>query len=194
MRLTPRHAAAMLAPYLAVGVFWCALSNAWLAILAYHAQILFWRRGKIFSRPGPPMRSGILIGATTVLAGPAIWVLLPYLVRADLASWLADYRMSDLGMLLMIPYFGLLHPWLEQVHWAPLREETPLAHPIFAGYHMLVLYSLLTPPWLVISFVVLTGASIAWQVMQRKFGGLAAPIVSHVFADLGIVVAAWIRM
>ena len=29
----------MLAPYLAVGIFWCGLSNAWLAILAYHAQI-----------------------------------------------------------------------------------------------------------------------------------------------------------
>ena len=30
----------MAAPYLAVGVFWCLLHNAWLAILAYHGQIL----------------------------------------------------------------------------------------------------------------------------------------------------------
>jgi hypothetical protein len=40
MKLTAK----LLAPYFAVGVFWCVFSNAWLAMLAYHAQILFWSR------------------------------------------------------------------------------------------------------------------------------------------------------
>ena len=40
----------LLVPYIAVGVFWCGLSSAWGAILAYHALILIglrradWRR------------------------------------------------------------------------------------------------------------------------------------------------------
>ena len=37
----------LLAPYLAVGVFWYGFSSAWLAILAYHAQILLWSRGRL---------------------------------------------------------------------------------------------------------------------------------------------------
>jgi hypothetical protein len=37
----------LLAPCFAVLVFWCWLGNAWLAILAYHAQILLWSRGSL---------------------------------------------------------------------------------------------------------------------------------------------------
>ena len=93
----------------------------------------------------------------------------------------------------MIPYYGIIHPILEQIHWAPLREKTPLAHLAFAGYHVLVVYSLLTPPWLVLCFGVLAAASFVWQRMTTRTTSLAGPIVSHVLADLGVVVVAWLR-
>jgi len=93
----------------------------------------------------------------------------------------------------MIPYFGLIHPVLEQVHWAALRDSTPLAHPLFAGYHMLVLHSLLPLPWLILSFVVLTMASFAWQRMAKMTGNLALPVASHALADLGVIIAAWLK-
>ncbi len=64
-------------------------------------------------------------------------------------------------MVAMVAYFGLVHPLLEQAHWTPLREATPIAHVAFAGYHMLVLASLLTVPWLAVCFVILTAASVA---------------------------------
>ena len=95
---------------------------------------------------------------------------------------------------MMVPYFGLVHPVLEQIHWTPLRDETPLAHPLFAGYHMLVLFSLLTVPLLVLVFIVLATTSVAWQFLAKRSGSLAAPIVSHILADFGIVIAAWLRL
>lgn len=44
---TMKRFLALLAPYVAVTLFWCVWPNAWCAILAYHAQILFipfWNR------------------------------------------------------------------------------------------------------------------------------------------------------
>jgi membrane protease YdiL (CAAX protease family) len=86
-----------------------------------------------------------------------------------------------------------LRPVLEPIHWAPLREQTPLAHPLFAGYHTIVLCSLLTIPWLFFGFAVLGFASFVWQYMTKRFDSLTVPMVSHVLADLGIIIAAWFR-
>lgn len=183
----------LLAPYLAVLVFWCMLSNAWLAILAYHVQVLFWARGGIPKTLWQGKRKFALLALPTVLAGPLLYVLLPYITQTDLAVWLENHHLSRISFLLMIPYFGILHPILEQLHWAPLREETHFSHVLFAGYHMLVLHSLLTPPWLLICFIVLTSASIAWQQMARHSGNILAPLTSHILADLSVILAALVQ-
>lgn len=197
----------LLAPYFAVGIFWCVFSNAWLAILAYHAQILFWSRGersRLRLRVGTQRRSApsgiakpgrtIFLALPAALAGPLLYVLLPYMTHTDLSVWLADYRLTGPWFLLMIPYFAFFHTTLEQISWNRLREETPLAHPFFAGYHMLVLYSLLTVPWLLVCLAVLGSASVIWQQMTKRSGSLAFAIVSHVLADLGIIIAAYLRL
>lgn len=180
------------APYLAVGVFWLLFHNAWLAILAYHAQILWWAWGSHpkLVKPRPTLTTWLIL--PSALAGPLLYFLLPYVTRTDLSGWLAHNRLSGAEFLFMIFYFGLVHPVLEQIHWAPLRETTPFAHFAFAGYHMLVLYSLLTVPWLALCFVVLVVASWLWQQMARESGSLLPPIASHVVADLGIIIAVWL--
>ena len=184
----------LLAPYLAVGVFWCGFSNAWLAILAYHAQVFLWS-GKAFPRIMRPTRSrDLFLALPTVFTGPLLYFLLPYVTHTDVLTWLTDHRLTGLSFLVMIPYFGLVHPYLEQAHWAPLRRRTLWAHPLFAGYHMLVLFSLLSPGWLVLCFVVLAGASYLWQRISEKTHGLTVATVSHVLADLGVVVAAWLSV
>jgi hypothetical protein len=183
----------LLAPYLAVAAFWCGLSNAWLAILAYHAQILFWSRAAV-PRVRPPLRTcDFFLAVPLALAGPLLFFLLPFIAHADLSTWLESHHLPRLSFLAMIPYFGLVHPFLEQVHWGPLRERTPLAHLAFAGYHLLVLASLLPWGWLVLCFAALTAASHMWRWMARRTAGLAVPIVSHVLADVGVVLAAWWR-
>lgn len=183
----------LLAPYFAVGVFWCVFSNAWLAIVAYHVQILFWRRKSLSGMRWPTPDRILLLVLPAAVAGPLLYFLLPYMIHTDPATWLADHRLSRVSLLMMVPYFGLLHPCLEQLHWTKLRESTPVAHPMFAGYHLMVLHSLLTPPWLVVCFIVLTTVSIMWQQLSRKTQGLDAALVSHVLADLGIIIAAWLK-
>lgn len=183
----------LLAPYFAVGLFWCIFKNAWLAILAYHAQILFWSRKSIFDIRVPDNKNIILLATSMIMVGPILYYLLPYMTRIELLSWLEDYHLSRLSLIIMIPYFGLIHPFLEQLHWTGLRDRTPLAHPVFAGYHMLVLYSLLTIPWLIMLFVVLTAASLIWQQMGKKSNSLLPATMSHILADLGVVVVAWVK-
>jgi hypothetical protein len=180
----------LLAPYAAVLVFWVGFHNGWLAILAYHAQILVW----LLLRPPRPigkyMGGGIALVAASALAGPVLYFLLPVILRTDLAAWLGAHGLSGWLLLLMVPYFGVLHPRLEQLYWAPLRDRTPLAHLVFAGYHVIVLYSLLPPPWLAVCFTVLVVASVMWQQLGRRTGGLGAAMASHALADSGVVIAA----
>lgn len=184
----------LLAPYVAVLVFWCWLQNAWLAILAYHAQVVIWLaiRQEQPHIALPSRRRQFLLALPTVIPGPLLYVLLPHVSRMPLGDWLTEYRCTGLALILMIPYVGVLHPALEQAHWSPLRRATPVAHVLFAGYHVLVLYRFLTVPWLALCFVVLLTASAAWEALTRRTGSLAVPTLSHILADLGVILAAHI--
>ena len=183
----------LLAPYLAVGFFWCVFSNAWLAIFAYHVQILCWYRQTPSNMARPSRNRFMLLTLPAVATGPLVYFLLPFITQTDLGSWLQKHHLSGLAFIAMIPYFGLLHPLLEQIHWAQLREYAPISHLMFAGYHMLVLHSLLTFPWLCVCFVILASASFIWQQIAKRSNSLAVPIASHVLADLGIITAAWLK-
>jgi len=178
------------APYLALGVFWCLFHNAWLAILAYHAQILWWSRGARprLARPRPTPTTLLIL--PSALAGPVLGVLLPHIARTDLAAWLDRYHLDGPALIAMTLYFGLVHPALEQIHWAPLRARTAVAHAAFAGYHALVLYSLLPVPWLAACLVVLWSASWCWKRMVCASGSLLPAIVSQAVADFGMVLVA----
>lgn len=182
-----------LAPYFAVGVCWFWLSNGWLAALAYHLQILLWAGLRIPLPRRPAQLRHLLWTLPAAAAGPLLYVLLPELSDGQLPQWFAEHQLSPVAMLLMIPYFGIVHPWLEQVHWKPLRERGVIAHPIFAGYHVWVLVSLTEWPWLVVVFVVLAVVSYLWGKLTTHSQSLTPAYVSHVLADVGIVAAAWLR-
>lgn len=184
----------MLAPYFAVSIFWCGFSNAWLAILAYHLQILLWVRRPLPSMSLPGVKQILLFVLPAVAAGPLFYFILPWIIHADIFKWLADYHLSGLSLILMVPYFGIVHPYLEQLHWARLCEEIPVAHFVFAGYHMMVLYSLLTIPWLILCFVVLILASYIWRQMRKSSGNPILPVLSHALVDSGIIIAVLIRI
>ena len=180
----------LLAPYLAVSIFWCLLHNGWLAILAYHCQILFWQRRSPSKIGCKTLSRHCLLVLPFSLTGLVAYLLLPRIPGVDLHLWLDTHHLSRASLLLMIPYFGLLHPPLEQLHWSPLRDRTPLAHLLFAGYHVIVLYSLLPMVWLLAVFVGLACASCVWQAMEKRSGGLLTPMLAHVLADFAIMVAA----
>ena len=193
-----KRLAKILAPYLAVVVFFCRLRSAWLAILAYHLQILLWSRGGLGRvLEGWDGRRFLALGLPCLLAGPLAYWLLPWMLSDEtLGGWFAAYGIPRWSLVLLVPYFGLVHPVLEQAHWGPLRQERRgawLVHFAFAGYHILVLQSLLRWEWVPAVFLLLLGVSLVWTRVQREAGGLAVPAASHVLADLGIVVAALLR-
>ena len=182
-----------LIPYATVGLFWLGLENAWLALLAYHGLILGCRKSSDW-RGIAVSRWLTLVSGIFIFAGPLVYFLLPMVVRAPVGEWLADFGLSGPWLLAMVPYCGLIHPILEQHYWAPLCERSVWSHFLFAGYHLLVLYSLVKSVWLFPIFAVLAGVSWFWSELRKRRGGALAATVSHVLADTGIVIAAWLRV
>ena len=180
------------APYVAVAVCWCFFHNGWAAILVYHAQILFLSRKQI-----PKLFHGwntklfLTTALPCSLGGVLVYFLIPHISATPLSDWLAKYQVTGWGLILMIPYFGLVHTLLEQAHWSDIRKRGWHIHALFAGYHALVLYDLLALPWLAACMLILFGASYFWHRASEAMGGLIVPVIGHIFADLGIVIAAW---
>ena len=182
----------MAAPYISVGVFWLVFHNGWLAILGYHAQILWWSRGRLPRLSRPAWTPLSLLVVPSALVGPVLYFLLPFASRVDVSAWLIRYQLTGIGLVVLIFYYGLVNPVLEESHWAPLRERTPLAHVAFAGYHVIILWSLFPLSWVAGSFVVLAIVSWLWQRLGRESGSLVPAIVSHAVADFGLIIAAWL--
>ena len=107
---------------------------------------------------------------------------------------MAERHLSRTTILWLLPYFGLVHPWLEQLHWQPLRERGAWAHLLFAGYHVWVLLALTSWPWLVFIFLLLAAVSWLWRTLTACAGNLIPAYLSHALADVGIVVAVCLRM
>lgn len=202
----------LLAPYLAVLIFWCGFESAWASLLAYHALILILSRRHLGRVAVGWRRRHLLLALLPSLAtGPLVYSLLPSMVQLPIDAWLSAYGLSGLSRILMIPYFGVVHPVFEQAHWSSLRvyraagagapapgvqvrAHELVAHVAFAGYHVLVLASLMRPEWVVISFGVLVLASVAWRRLEQYAGGgLAVAACSHILVDSGLVLAAVLR-
>jgi len=187
----------MLAPYAAVLIFWCGLHSAWAALLAYHAQIFLWSRHdvrRVLAGWNPRL---FILALPSLAAGPLTYFLLPLMSRQPVHAWLAAFGLTGWALLAMLPYYGLVHPVLEQAHWGPLRGHPrvgPLAHVLFAGYHALTVALLLRPPWILACVGVLWLSSVCWQRMAAcRPGGLLVPALSQMMADAGLIVAALIK-
>lgn len=193
-----RQISGMLVPWIAVLVFWTWLHSAWATIIAYHSLILLfsWSEMKHVAR-GWNLRMFLVFAMPCVLAGPLTWLLLPVMTGVPIRSWLSSYGLEGAALLLMVPYYGLIHPFIEQAHWSKLRRHSKLGLPasmMFAGYHGLVLSTLMRPVWVVVCVVVLSGTSITWRWMEeRKTGGLLVPALTQVLADAGMILAALMR-
>ena len=175
-----------------IGLLLCR--NAWLAILLYHGQILFWRRQSRcrWHRPAWTRRHGWML-LPSILVAPIVWQLIPIVTRMDLSQWLLAIGLPRPAFWALVPYFAVVHPVLEQIHWSPLRRRTPWAHGCFAGYHLLVLRELLTPGWLVVTFGVLVVASWLWKQVEKRDRSLWLPVLLHTCCDAQIIgAAAWL--
>ncbi len=190
------------APYMAVGIGLYCFRNAWLALLLYHLQIvlcacLFKTEIRRILLQGFSKRHFLVIVLPLLLFGPLLYVLLPYILdeAVSLQAWLCSHGLSHRHYLVLIPYFGLIHPVLEEIHWGKFRacgHRQWVMCVFFAGYHVLVLAGLLGTIWLIVSFLVLALVAWIWMLLHERLQGGMIPFLSHLVADAGIIVAAYL--
>jgi hypothetical protein len=202
-----RRAASILGaaiPYISVAVGLYVARSAWVAILLYHFGIVVaitatgWRNRLLRARTGWRAGATVVAVATTALGGVALYVLWP-LVDATppdggLRRALSEFGLEGASWAAFALYYATIHPFLEELFWRT-GESGAVDKPgwrdaAFAGYHALVLRFFVGPVWVVVIVVVLLLASWTWRVVDRRFGGLGVPLISHAAADASIVAAA----
>ncbi len=194
----------MTTPYAAVFVGLVWMRNAWLTLLLYHGLILVGAQldqhttGLHFSRGGS-CKAWLLLAPPVVLIIPVL-VLFPDSIFGGshvLGPWLHERGLHGTSLVLFLLYFACVNPVLEERHWAPLRHASPhlwARHMAFAGYHVLVLYTLLQPLWCGLAFAVLLAISWVWGLAARLCGGPLVPLLSHATADMAIAAAVYLMV
>jgi len=88
-------------------------------------------------------------------------------------------------------YFTFVNPFVEEYFWRGyLGSKTKSLHTtdfLYAGYHALVLINKVQTGSIIFSLGVLVLASWFWRQIAREDGGLLAPVLGHMAADLTIM-------
>ncbi len=191
---------AALIPYVAVLIGMHGFHSAWLAIILYHLGIvatLVRRSAGSFHRVFSGYRLAVLLPGVLVcaLAAPVVYFIWPWLEASDgiLRPWLERFGLVGWKWWLLVPYFSMVHPVLEELHWRGIAPR-PFRRfcwqdLLFAGYHVQVLFQLVRWPWLVVVFAVLAASSVFWRWSAARFDGYGVAIATHAVADAAIMVA-----
>ncbi|MCR8632093.1 CPBP family intramembrane glutamic endopeptidase [Paenibacillus radicis (ex Xue et al. 2023)] len=105
---------------------------------------------------------------------------------------------GDQSVLLLL-VLVLLNPILEEIYWRGYLYrrigQTPgsaksLLHASFwfTAYHLVVIVPVFSWPLNVIAAVPIFAAGVLWGWIRHRTRSMLTPIVSHMFADLGIVI------
>lgn len=189
-----------LVPYLTVAFGLLAIHNAWAAIFVYHASIV---AISFFSKKAVPLRQlfrslnnkilllSVVIGA---LGGVTLYLLWPWLaVPFDIDTYLRSIGLTNASWPYFIAYYVLFNPFLEEYYWRGFLGSTakrPVLNDfLFGGYHLIVLAGKVGFIWIIVVFLVLSGAAWYWRQISRITGGLSAAIISHLAADLTVILA-----
>jgi uncharacterized protein len=116
------------------------------------------------------------------------------LIRSLLEEWNFDGEM----VWVLIAVLILLNPFLEENYWRNfMYEELKLsmsqgkailtASLFYSLYHLLSLIELFSWPFNVLAVLPVFLAGILWGLIKQKTKSLAAPVISHILADTGIM-------
>lgn len=187
-----------LIPYITIGAGLLVFHNAWLAILGYHAgmvAVILSAKTRIsFKQAFRGNKIWILFITALVGAGGGIllYVLWPLLsVPDDINLYIRSIGLNERTWLVFLAYFILINPWIEEYYWrgclASTTKGITLNDLLFAGYHLLVLAGQMEAVWLLAVFFVLSAGAWFWRQMNRLNGGLLASTVSHIAADIAVM-------
>ncbi len=178
------------------------LGSGWAAIVGYHIAICAiitlgqgWSEARALIR-GWSRTLGLLMIGMCLVSGGVVFVLWP-LIRHEhvtMQSGLAAVGLESWPWLAFIVYYSLVNPWLEELFWRgwyPGQLKWPvISDLLFAGYHVFVMVLFVQLFWALVTFVVISGAAFFWRFLTRRYDGLLIPVISHLAADVSIIVAA----
>lgn len=207
-----------LLPYLAVIIGLYIFHHAYIALLLYHSLIWGYmytqKRYNIFEQDTQTKEvkkslwtKYIVFVLITACSGPLVYTyirfLQPYLQKAikipplQLFDYLAYYQVFSFSIPLFIVYFGIVHPLIEQKHWRALfyhinlnhdKKMGIILHLLFALYHIVVLYTLMPFPILLLVFWLLFFVSIIWNYFMKHNISFTYLLVSHIITDTSMVI------
>lgn len=186
-------------PYAAVAVGLHLWHSALLAVGLYHGVLVC----ALLAHPHrPPLRSlstgwnaasALPLIVAVALIAPLTPLLWPIAVPTGLAL---EDALAALGLAeLAVPFAAyslIANPALEELFWRGLlADPRPGPAPVdllFAGYHALVLMLFLPGLWVLLAVTALAAASWIWRRTAASSGGLAIPWLTHLAADLAVVI------
>ena len=185
-------------PYVTIGIGLLVFHNAWLAILGYHAGMVavlsLSKTGITIKRAFQGKRYGILF--ITALAGAGggilLYILWPLLsVPDDINSYIRSIGLNERTWPVFLAYFILINPLIEEYYWrgylAADAKGIAVNDLLFSGYHLIVLAGQMETIWLIVVFFGLTIGAWFWRQMNRLNGGLLASTISHITADVTVI-------
>lgn len=197
-RLVKRTLLPPLIPYITVGIGLLVFHSAWLAILGYHAGMVAvilllkvriplkqaFRSNKVWI----PFITAI-VGAGGGLLLYVLWPLLS--VPDDISLYIQSIGLNARTWPVFLAYFIIINPLIEEYYWrgciaSPTKSITPNDF-LFSGYHLLVLAGHMATIWLLAIFFTLAAGAWFWRQMNRLNGGLSASMVSHITADIAVI-------
>ena len=194
---------APMVPYITVGMGLLVCHNAWVAILSYHLVMLAvistsGKRLSIFQifKGGDKIRLPLL-AAVGIGGGLLLWFLKPWvLLTGEMKVFTQSLGLTQQSWPLFITYFILVSPALEEIYWRSFLGDPStklvLNDFLFSGYHMIVLAGIVQVAWLVVIFLVLAAAAWIWRLANRLGGGLMSSFISHLTADISIILVSYL--
>lgn len=188
-------------PYIAVVSGLYVFSNAWAAILLYHFGIVLFMiidgREKLLKniRSGWNSTAAGVCVAICVLIGPFIVFFWQHmrLEGVELETRLMEFGLCGLSWYVFVVYFSTVQPFLEELFWRGYFGNEDRFLPgidiVFGGYHVFVLAFFIKLPWLIVSLIVISCAGWGWRFIANKCKGLIVPLLSHIAADISIIIA-----
>ncbi len=144
--------------------------------------------------------TGILTGISfLILIFVTVSVLFEYVFDSgELKQLLVELGFSGPQVWLLVVVLIVINPFLEEFYWRGfmhtlLHRKTNVKNAVlltslfYSLYHFLSTVILFTWPFNIISCVPVFLAGIIWSYMRIKQHSIAAPIISHIFADAGIM-------
>ncbi|HNK63334.1 MAG TPA: CPBP family intramembrane metalloprotease [Anaerolineales bacterium] len=189
-------------PYLAVWVGLFVFKNVWLALVGFHLAIglalILLRATLPFDTLIKNQQRGYILASMLIciLSGLGLLLLWNVLgVANDLHEQLIPLGLNERTWAGFIAYFTLVNPWVEEYFWrGVLGSDTSwiyIGDLIFAGYHTMILWEKVPFSSILIALVALVFAGWFWRQLYWRDGGLLAPVLGHMAADLSILLVVY---